>query len=75
MLVDKYNDSTKKYDQTVSLDGKVVSRLSSGKCSVVSHSFQNTTDTLPQTPVSPKAGEPPLSARLPPVAPTPRTST
>ncbi|GAB7330151.1 hypothetical protein MBLNU13_g01827t1 [Cladosporium sp. NU13] len=25
----KYNDSTKKYDQTVSLDGKVVSRLSS----------------------------------------------
>lgn len=31
MLVDKYNDSTKKYDQTVSLDGKVVSRLSSGK--------------------------------------------
>lgn len=28
---DKYNDSTKKYDQTVSVDGKVVSRLSTGK--------------------------------------------
>ena len=29
--IDKYNDSTKKYDQTVSLDGKVVSRISTGK--------------------------------------------
>jgi hypothetical protein len=37
MLADKYNDSTKKYDQTVSLDGTVVSRLSSGKLSVASH--------------------------------------
>ena len=45
MLLDKYNDATKKYDQTVSLDGKVVSRLSSGKFSIASHSFQNTADT------------------------------
>lgn len=41
MLVDKYNDSTKKYDQTVSLDGKVVSRLSSGEYTVASRKLSN----------------------------------
>ena len=41
MLVDKYNDSTKKYDQTVSLDGKVVSRLSSGEYTVASSKLSN----------------------------------
>jgi hypothetical protein len=30
-VLDKYNDSTKQYDQTVSLDGKVVSRISTGR--------------------------------------------
>ena len=37
MLADKYNDSTKKYDQTVSLDGKVVSRLSTGRSSYTAY--------------------------------------
>jgi len=37
MLADKYNDSTKKYDQTVSLDGKVVSRLSTGRYSYTAY--------------------------------------
>jgi hypothetical protein len=36
VVVDKYNDSTKKYDQTVSIDGKVVSRLSTGKLGFIS---------------------------------------
>lgn len=31
---DKYNDDTKEYDQTVSLDGKVVSKLSTGTLSL-----------------------------------------
>lgn len=30
-VADKYNDSTRKYDQTVSLNGQIVSRLSTGK--------------------------------------------
>ena len=47
MLVDKYNDSTKKYDQTVSLDGKVVSRLSTSKRSVFS--------TIPKPHLTPTA--------------------
>jgi hypothetical protein len=33
---DKYNDSTKKYDQTVYVNGAVVSTLSTGKLSIVS---------------------------------------
>ena len=56
MLVDKYNDSTKKYDQTVSLDGKVVSRLSSGKRSIASHNFQNKSDTCRRLRRRPRLG-------------------
>jgi hypothetical protein len=39
-LVDKYNDSTKKYDQTVSLDGKVVSRISTGTLASMTSSLR-----------------------------------
>jgi len=32
--IDEYNDETGKYDQTVSINGEVVSRLSTGMLSV-----------------------------------------
>jgi hypothetical protein len=35
---DKYNDSTRRYDQTVSVDGTVVSTLSTSKLTIVSQS-------------------------------------
>ena len=62
--LDKYNDSTKQYDQTVSLDGKVVSRISTGKIIRVSQLPQTKLTLLFQTPVSLKAG-----ARRPNVRP------
>ena len=33
-IADKYNDSTRKYDQTVSLNGQVVSKLSTGSLEI-----------------------------------------
>ena len=56
--LDKYNDSTKQYDQTVSLDGKVVSRISTGQSTTSLTPFPDKADTFssPKTPVSLKAG-------------------
>lgn len=50
---DKYDDSTKQYDQTVSLDGKVVSRISTGKLICESQPSPNKADTsLPDSGVA-----------------------
>jgi hypothetical protein len=55
-VLDKYNDSTKQYDQTVSLDGEVVSRMSTGQSISASPLPQTKLTLLFQTPVSLKAG-------------------
>lgn len=64
-FIDEYNDETGKYDQTVSINGEVVSSLSTSMLSV-SFSASTYTNHVNQSPVKPKDGVRPSNARTTP---------